>query len=148
MISSIEFDQDFSKEVNGIILESFDAANTDKVKLYLPNIMPNIQKGKPMISNLTTKGKDAFINKSIKPKLTSSVLRQKNYITAKISANTVAVDLTKSINQVTSGTKKVAYIINANTTVRAKFLNAKLSKLSFSISNNTSRDVRVVTVKK
>ena len=139
MISKFEFDLDLTKEMNATVLEDTDLTgdNTTELKLYIPLIMANITKGEPKSTSLVTKGNNIF--KSVKkPKITKAILKERNYLETDMNSLDNVGDMSSTVEMLSSSTKKVNYKINKNSTVRAKFLNGKISKLSYSTTSESS----------
>ena len=152
MLSSFDLSFDLSEELNATVLKKTEITDSDSsLKLYIPTIMANIKKGTPDVSILTTNGKGVFKNANKKPALTSNKLYEKNYMEASINKDSNSGDIDSAVNMVTSyikssidssvhniSTKNVKYTINKGSTVRACFLNGKTSKLSYSLTNESS----------
>lgn len=149
MLSSFDIKYDFSEEMNATVVEDSTLTNNNqKVKLYIPTIMSGIQKGDPTLSVLSTLGRSVFCNANRKPALTSQVLKEQNYLESSINHDSNVTDIDSVIRSLTYNEKYVNYRILKNSTVRAEFLNGKVSKLSFSTTNNTKTNVTVVEVPK
>lgn len=104
-------DYDLSDYVNGasmntITKEMLPCTND----IFIPTLMQGISKATKRTTTVSTNGLSVFKNTDGRPSVTSSIIKEKNYIT--------------SYN-------KINYTINKGTTVRCCFLNGKLSKLSF-----------------
>lgn len=149
MISSFDLKYDFSEEMNAIVVENSELnSNYQRVKLFIPTIMNGIQKGDPTISILSTLGKSVFCNADKKPILTNPVLREQNYLESSINSTSNVNDLDSTIRSLTNEEKQISYNIPKNATVRAQFLNGKVSKLSFNTTKETNATVTVIENKK
>lgn len=60
----------------------------EKVKLYIPRLMPNITMGEPKDSKITTKGTSVFKNDPACKILADTVMTTSNYIEVKFEGNT------------------------------------------------------------
>ena len=159
MISSIESQvYDLTGQMNAIALNKINALDESaKIKVYIPKIMANIEKGSPEIKKLQTKGKGVFKNANKKPSLThTAIIYEKNYFETNLNASSNIDDLSstskqlmKEINesiqklaavndlQSVSQSKKMSYIINQNTELRVEFLNGKINRLAFTTMDKT-----------
>ena len=144
MMSSFDLKYDFSEEMNGYVLQDSSLTSTNQtVKLYIPTVMNGIQKGDPTLSILRTNGKGIFCNSSKMPVLTSPVLKEKNYLESSINTSSNINDLDSTIRSLTKDQKYVSYTIKKGSTVRAEFLNSKISKLSFKTTKDTKTNIKV-----
>jgi hypothetical protein len=142
--SSFDFKYDFSEEMNGYVLEN---ANLDKdnqkVKLYIPSVMNGIKKGDPTLSILKTNGKGVFCNSGRLPTLTSSTLKEKNYLESSLNVSSNISDLDVTVRSLTGNMKYINYNIKKGSIVRTQFLNSKVSKLSFKTTKETKTNITV-----
>ena len=99
--------------------------------------MANIKKGEPKTSILPTKGLNVFKCEK-KPKITGIILKERNYMETDMSTTDNVNDMASTVSMLSSSTKKVNYSIKKDSTVRAKFLNSKISKLSYSTTAESS----------
>ena len=144
MISSIELNYDLSEEVNLVNFDQVVVTPTVELFVHIPSIMPNIQDGSKSTSPCITNGSGVFKNANNKPSTTGNTLQEQNFMTAKYSSDTTS----DTINTVTTAItdylkesidsevqsisqKQFKYTINANSKLRGKFLNGKISKLNY-----------------
>lgn len=134
MLTTMKVDYHFMKDQPAVILEKVNILNVNarnvNVKLYIPALMPDIPKGIPGESVVTTKGTTMFSNDiSCRPVLTSMVIREKNFLTATMNSNsgTQYIDVRKY----NADKKLIVQYIPAEKQVRCKFLNGKITKLYF-----------------
>jgi hypothetical protein len=152
LISTFELNYELSEEMNAEVLKQTTISGDSSVSLpvYINTVMANITKGTPEQKILKTVGSGVFKNGNRTPALTSQVLKEQNYITASIYKDSNADDVSKTTEAITSylkshidsdvqtiSSKSIKYVINKGSDVRVEFLNGKLSKLAFSITNSS-----------
>ena len=155
---------DLSGQMNAVALNKVDIINSDdSIKVYIPKIMANIQKGEPKKTKVPINGKTVFKNANNYPANTSRILLEKNYLETNLNASSNIDDLDNTsktiINELNSTIKKFAsvnnlqsintdknmsYTINENNELRVEFLNSKLDKLSFTIMDKTKADKELI----
>lgn len=154
MLSSFELNFDLNEEVNATNYEKTSLDEESNIKVYIPTLMANIPHGdKPQISNLSTDGKDVFKNGSKKPALTGYILKELNYMEAKYNTEIASTDISSATAELTEyiknnidpsvhsiNTKKYSYTIPEKSHLRVQFLNGKLSKLSYYITNDSNAE--------
>ena len=125
MISKLRLDFNFLNKHSGEILQDTDVTDVnDGVKLYIPYLMSNIEKGTPKVYQASTLSKLVFVNDpSNKPGVNSSLKRQ-NFLTVSIENNS-SVDYISSDNTLKKGTK-----------VQCSFTHGLLSKPVFNTDIN------------
>lgn len=144
MISSIELNYDLSEEVNLVNFEQVVVQPNVEVFVHIPSLMPNIKGGSKSTSPCNSAGSGVFKNANNKPSTTSNTLQEQNFMTAKYSSDTTSDTINTVTTAVTSylkesidsevqsiSQKQFKYTINANSKLRGKFLNGKISKLNY-----------------
>lgn len=99
MISSLELNFDVSAEMLGIVVEKKNPApkEGESLKLYIPVLMPNIQKSIPTTKNkYINKGSRLFLNASACRPTSKVLLNTQNYITGYLEKNSEWVNSTTS----------------------------------------------------
>lgn len=153
MLSKFELDVDMTKEYNARVLKDTTLTGTKNatVKLYIPNLMSNIKKGNtPTTSIVKTKGSGVFKNANRKPVLTGLTLREQNFMTANINLDTTSEDIDSTVELITTyikssidsdvqniSSKNIKYILKKGSKVRTCCLNGKVSKLSYTLTNES-----------
>lgn len=122
--------QDLSIETSAVIVEDSDISYPgETVKVYIPSLMVNIKKGEPCTSIASSQGYMIFKNdKQCRPRNTSNVLKQQNYLDA-VLLNNSNINVIKKEKE--TGEKYIPY----GTVIRTEFSNGKLSKLCFNTDN-------------
>lgn len=145
MMSVIGSNYNLSDEVNIINFDQTVVDQNTELAVYIPSFMPNIKGDSKSTSPCQTNGSGVFKNANSKPSTTSNTLQEQNYMTAKYTTdgtngvmNTITSSLTSYLkdsidNEVQSiAVKSFKYTINAKSKLRGKFLNGKITKLSYS----------------
>lgn len=143
-------------QMNAVTLNTVDVLQEHtKIKVFIPKVMMNIERGEPKISKLQTKGLSVFKNVN-KPVLTSQLLKEKNYLETDYNAVSNIKDiestsdiLVDNINDTlaefaflnglhnVSNDKTLSYKINSGTDIRVEFLNGKINKLAYTLKEST-----------
>ena len=134
MLSSLTAEYDFTKEtLSEIVEKTYEITPNSIVKVYIPTLMPNIQKGDPEISALETNGYGVFKNDgSCRPALTSQILKEQNYLEAKMQNNS-NIELIKEIDP-----EEIPFIPK-DAVIRTTFLNGKMKDLFYNTNTNYKR---------
>ena len=161
MFSPMKLDIDLTQEVNGTLLEKADLNKTSKVKIHIPVLMQLIGDSKVEKKIVQTNGLSVFKNIEGRPNISSRIIYEQNYLETNTSGSENASSIESAVNLVTENinkwvpktitvqgeTVKVAsqgsvslkYNQSKGSTVRCKFLNGKISKLSFSTTASTTK---------
>lgn len=150
MISSIELNYNLSEEVNLVNYEQVELRPDVKISVHIPSIMPNIQGGSKATTPCSSNASGVFKNANNKPSTTNSTLTEQNFLTAGYSSDTTSDTINTITNSITSylmgsidsevqtiQPKQFKYTLNANSKLRGKFLNGKISKLSYFPTTNS-----------
>lgn len=144
-------------QMNALAVNTSNILNeTEKLKVYIPKVMINIEKGEPVIKKLQTKGYSVFKNANKKPTLSSPILNEKNYFETNFNAssnvddlNSTSINILNEINQSINElaiknnltgvnvNKKMNYYIKKDTELRVEFLNGKINRLAFTTMDKT-----------
>lgn len=126
MITSMKVNIDFTKDFLGFTLEdTYPIPIDDKLKFYVPLLMPDIKKDKPKIYPAKTYGSSIFINSPECKPCVSNILKQQNYIVAEREEDT---DLTRLLEKMD---KKDCYYLPKDTKFEINFDCGRFSLASF-----------------
>ena len=129
MLTSLNIDEQINLEDQKATVVGNVKITTSKreLKLYLPLLMDGITFGKPKVSTAGKLNNAIFANdKSCKPKCSSKTIKEQNYLTGYMSANS-AVKFKQSASR--QGGNVTSKFIKHGTNLRARFLNKKINKL-------------------
>lgn len=147
-----------SEETNATVLETVSIETDNMLKLYVPRVMPNINMDSPKISILQTGGGSIFKNVVNRPATTGRLIKEKNYLETNFYSDSNVQDLesvssnlikevknsindlanTNDLDTISISDKKMKYTIKKDSQVRVDFLNNKINRLSYKITNNTN----------
>lgn len=91
MISAFDLSFDVTEEMMGVIVERLDPApkEGDPVKIYIPVLMPNIDKSIPSVQKkVINRGSKLFLNANNCKPMSKPILTTQNYITGTMEKNT------------------------------------------------------------
>jgi hypothetical protein len=132
MLTKFQIDESINfKEQPAIAIGSNKITNKKKaVKLLLPQLMPNIDKGKKDKSNISA-GKistSMLANaKGCKPKPSNKVIKCRNYLEGELANNSSVKNKSKAKKDKNGNVS--SRNLKHGTTLRAKFLDGMISKL-------------------
>lgn len=130
MITRLSTDVNIDSNMIGIVMSDIPVSNINQgIPLYIPLFMCNIENSNPSISIAKTYGNSIFKNaQSCKPHI-STILKQQNYLTAKLNLNS-------DINHIISIDEKGNQYIKKGTKVQSEFIHSKISDLRFNTNIN------------
>lgn len=160
MISKFKLTVSLSEELYAENLTKVDIAKSSKLKVYIPTVMSNTKKGDkgPGVYTLKTKGARVFANLgSQKPKISTTVLKAQNYLIATMTNGSKVLDIKNVVKEITKylktkdsnfNQKNISYVVKKDAPLNVKFLNGKLSKLTYNMSGVTNPDLSLKNPKK
>ena len=134
MLSKLKSDIDFTKEALAEIVEdSYDILPNDSVKVHIPIWMSDIEKGEPEEKPVPTNGYSVFKNSpECKPKLSSPIIKERNYLEAKMQNNS-------NIEQIKNLDEEDIPYIPTDAVIRTTFLNGKMNDLFYNTNTDHKR---------
>lgn len=134
MLSALKSEIDFTKEALAEVVEdSYDILPNDSVKVHIPIWMSNIEKGEPEEKPVPTAGYGVFKNDpSCRPKLTSLIIKERNYLEAKMQNNS-------NIEQIKKLDEEDIPFIPKDAVIRTTFLNGKMKDLFYNTNTDHKR---------
>ena len=149
---------DFSDTYNATVLETTDISHNKVLKVYVAKVMTGIEKGDPKISKFQTNGYSIFANNVNRPAITGRLIKEKNYLESTFNSDSnvndienVSFNLVKEIQgtvnklaienglyTIPEENKKMNYTIEKGSQIRVEFLNNKINKLAYNITDNSN----------
>ena len=145
MVSNLSLYTELTEETIGYILERVDKPRAGSlIKVYIPKIMQNIQRGsKPQIKICGTQYNGGIINASdCKPKI-SSLLKEQNYLTGILESNSSISSIsTRKTEEYIALNQEKHYI--ENVLGNPKLTAAQLGRALDKAMKNGTREVRIL----